>query len=152
MSIVPNTEKHPQSSILSPSTPPRTFLAALLLLHLPPPCRLSFLQLLDPLRLSRRRFIGDRFAPNREQKVVQSPKASIGVIYLLARIVGLDDQRIRLRRVIAGAEDCWAEDCWEKREERGGWEAERGFGGDSVVWLSYDTDYSLLATIEALTY
>lgn len=119
-------------SVLSPSpTPPSTLLTTQLLFHLPPPRGLSFLQPLHPLRLPRRRLVRHRLPPNLKQQVVQSAEASVRVVRLFPRVVGLDYEGVRFGRVVARGEDGGAEDWWEEGEEGGGWEAEGGFGGDS---------------------
>jgi len=72
---------------------------------------------------------------------VQSAEARRGVVGLLAGVVGLDDEGGGFGRVVAGGEEGGVQDWREEGEEVGGWEAEGGFGGDSVglggVWLVF---------------
>jgi hypothetical protein len=83
------------ASVLSTTTAsPRSFLPALSLFHLPALRRFSFLQFLHTLGLPCSRLVGHILAPNLEDQGVQSAEASVRIVGLFPRVIGLDDQAV----------------------------------------------------------
>jgi hypothetical protein len=82
-------------SILATSTAsPRSFLPTLALFHFPASRRFGFLQLCHALCLPGSRLVGNIFASDFQDQGVQSTEASVRIVGLFSRVVGLDDQGI----------------------------------------------------------